>query len=411
MTTFRHPNGNTWRYDFYWRGRRYTGSTDQLTKEDAELVEAEIKKRLRQQAWGIAPVDRHATPSFTDWADHYCDAQAKRLTRPDLLERTVRMVLGFWGKKPRKDPVEDGPYHNLRLADPIIDPMWLERFEQWMARRKLSGATKNSYRSAVSGMYRLAMRPRWRAVTNIAANPMTGTERDPVKSRKATLTPEQLRAWITAAPPHVGLALAIGALAPKLRKASILALRWDRNFDRDLQFITVHDHKTIRSTGEAQVMPIDPQLRAILEPFRLAAKKHRKKWVITFRGEPVTDIKRALATAAKSAGIPYGRSDITFHSLRHTMATMLAELGIADHLRKSVMGHSDVRTTQGYTHLRPIHERAPLAALSARMSLEGIVQGPPSATSKVPEQKVPSQKHSSLTTKRHNDRRTKAAAR
>lgn len=385
MTTFRHPNGKTWRYDFRWKGHRYAGSTDQLTKEDADLVEAEIKKRLRQQAWGIAPFSRASTPTFTAWAGVYFTAQQKRLTRPDILDRTLRMVLAFWGKKPAKNPAldEDGkvePYHNLRLADPILDPIWLERFEQWMTRRKLSGATKNTYRSAVSGMYRLAMRPRWRAVTNITANPMLGTERDPVRSRKTTITADQLRAWITAAPPHVGLALAIGALAPKLRKASILTLRWDQHFDPDLQFITVSEHKTIRSTGEPQVVPIDPQLREILEPHRQFAKRTRRKHVILFRGKPVQDIKTALRSAAKTAGIPYGRSAVTFHSLRHTMATLLAELGVPDHLRKDVMGHSDVRTTQGYTHLRPIHERAPLAALSEKMAVKGVVQGPSSHT-------------------------------
>ncbi|HYE86532.1 MAG TPA: hypothetical protein VEA16_09270, partial [Vicinamibacterales bacterium] len=89
MTVFKHPQGKTWRYDFWWKGRRYTGSTDQLTKEDAELVEAEIKKRIRQQAWGIEPFDRLRTPSFTDWAAHFYLHQRKRLTRPDILERTL----------------------------------------------------------------------------------------------------------------------------------------------------------------------------------------------------------------------------------------------------------------------------------------------------------------------------------
>jgi integrase len=387
VTTFKHPHGTTFRYDFYWRGHRYTGSTDQLTKADADLVEADIKKRLRQQAYGIYPIDKSQTPSFTQWADTYFTAQQSRLTRADILDRTLRMVLAFWGKKPAKKPVKDAPYHNLRLADPILEPLWLERFEQWMTKRGISGATKNTYRSAVSGMYRLAIRPRWRAVTHVTVNPMSGTERDPVRSRKATLTPDQLRAWIYAAPPHVRLALAIGALAPKLRKSSILALRWDRNFDPDLQFITVHDHKTIRSTREPQVTPIDPQLRAILEPFRKAAKRSRKKHVILFRGQPVKDIKKALAAAAKRAKIPYGRADVTFHSLRHTMATLMAEVGIPEQLRKDTMGHSDLRTTQGYTHLRPIHERAPLAALSEKMALQGTVQGPRHGTDQNTQQK------------------------
>lgn len=407
MTTFKHPKGTTWRYDFWWKGRRYTGTTDQLTKADADLVEADIKKRLRQQAWGIAPVDRLQTPPFTKWAGVYFEAQSKRLGRSDILDRTLRMVLGFWGTKPAKNPVTDAPYHDLRLADPILDPAWLERFETWMTARGISGSTKNSYRSAVSGMYKLAMKPQWRAKTNITANPMLGTDRDPVRSRKATLTAAQIKAWIGAAPTHVALALVIGVLAPKLRKSSILALRWDRHFDPDLRFITVHEHKTSRATGEPQIVPIDPQLREILLPFREAAKGKRVKHVITFRGEPVQDIKRALATAAEVADIPYGRANITFHSLRHTMATMLAEIGIGEQLRKAVMGHKDVRTTQGYTHLRPLHERAPLAALSRRVALKGLVQEPALASHEKSEQFGTSQEPNRNTLNGRNRQRTR----
>lgn len=377
MTTFKHPKGRTWRYDFRWKGRRYTGSTDQLTKEDAELVEAEIRKRLRQQAWGIAPVQREHTPTFSDWAEHYYAYQAKRLTRPDLLERTLRVVLAFFGSTPSQPIKGGGPYHNLRLADPILDPEWLTKFETWMDDRGVEGSTRNSYRSCVSGMYKLAMRPTWRKKTNVQINPMLGVERDRGRSRKVTLTIEELRAWILAAPPHVRLAMAIAALAPKLRLASILALRWDRHLDRDLTFITTDQHKTIRHTGEPQVVPIDPQLRAILEPVRAAAKRARLRHVITYRGASIASIKTALKRAAEDADIDYGRdAGATFHSLRHTMATMLAEIGVSDELRRLVMGHRDVRTTQGYTHLRPLHERAPLAELSKVVQITEAVQGP-----------------------------------
>ena len=381
MTTFKHPRGKTWRYDFEWRGRRYTGSTDQLTKEDADIVESEIRKRLRQQAWGIAPFDRQRTPSFTDWAGHYSDKQRTRLTRPDLMDRTIRMVLAFWGARPAQKAVADGPYHNLRLADPILDPDWIEKFEAWMTDRGLSGSAKNSYRSALSGMFKLAMRPAWRKKTNVIANPFAGIERDRGTSRKVTITVEQLQAWILHSPPHVRLALAIGALAPKLRLASILALKWQVNFDRQLQFLTVYDHKTIRSSGEPQVVPIDPQLREILAPLQ-----KRSGALITFRGEPIKSIRTALARAARDVGIDYGRAAVTFHSLRHTMATLLAELGVPDEQRRLVMGHSDLRTTQGYTHLRPLHERAPHATLSAAVplkeSVQGKVQGPAPRTRK-----------------------------
>lgn len=377
MTTFLHPNGKTWRYDFRWKGRRYTGTTDQLTKEDADLVEAEVKKRLRQQAWGIAPVDRMRTPSFTDWASVFLRHQQARVTRADILAKTLRMVLAFWGRKPTKDaPVTGGAYHNLRLADPIIDAEWLEKFEEWMTARGISASTKNSYRSALSGMYRVAIRPAWRKKTNVSVNPCIGLERSATPSRQATITVAQLQAWIRESPQHVRLALAIAALAPKLRLASILGLRWDRHIDADLTYITNDQHKTIRTTGTPQVIPIDPQLRDILAPLRPAAKRARQPYVITFRGEPVKSIKTALSAAAGRAGIEYGVHAVTFHSLRHTMATILAELGVPEKQRQMVMGHLDLSTTQKYTHLRPTHEIEPIARLSAAVPVKGDVQGP-----------------------------------
>jgi len=380
MTVFRQPGGTTYRYDFYWKGKRYTGTTDQVTKRDAQLVEADIRKRLRQQAWGIAPFERDATPTFTAWAGVYYAEQRKRITRPDILERTLRMVLGFFGAKPTKsEAIDGGVYHNLRLADPILDPDWLTKFETWMDERGIAGSTKNSYRSAVSGMYKLALRPAWRKTTHISANPVLGIPRDPGISRQATLTVGELRAWIQASSPHVRLALAIGALAPKLRLQSILALQW-ADFDPALTFLTNHQHKTIRSSGRPQVVAVDPQLADLLRPLRDQARKAKQRYVIAWRGKPVRSIRRALRRSAIDAGIEYSRTAITFHSLRHTMATMLAELGVPDEQRRMVMGHSDIRTTQGYTHLRPTHERAPMAALSAAVPLTdavlGEVQGP-----------------------------------
>jgi integrase len=46
----------------------------------------------------------------------------------------------------------------------------------------------------------------------------------------------------------------------------------------------------------------------------------------------------------------------TFHTLRHMAASLLAELGEPEAIRKEVMGHRNIATTQRYTHLRPVHE-------------------------------------------------------
>jgi integrase len=46
----------------------------------------------------------------------------------------------------------------------------------------------------------------------------------------------------------------------------------------------------------------------------------------------------------------------TFHTLRNTAASLLAELVEPEAIRKEVTGHRNIATTQRYTHLRPVHE-------------------------------------------------------
>ncbi|HZR25497.1 MAG TPA: hypothetical protein VFA59_18015, partial [Vicinamibacterales bacterium] len=69
MTTFRHPNGKSFRYDFWFKGERYTGDTQQTTKADADIVEADLKKQLRLRAGGLLPPDPTTSPTFQDWSE------------------------------------------------------------------------------------------------------------------------------------------------------------------------------------------------------------------------------------------------------------------------------------------------------------------------------------------------------
>jgi hypothetical protein len=256
MTVFRHPHGQTFRYDFWWRGDRYTGNTHQTTRADAELVESGIKKHLRLEAGGLVAPPPVTSPRFQDWAEIYLDhvltRERSRIRRPDRIEDLLRVVLRFWGQRPPAEArgkfaaVDGEPYQDLRLADPIDDPMWLLKFEDWMnakrigrvvesagRARPLSGQTKNQYRSVMSQMYRLALQPAFRKQTGVAMNPWVGIPRERDNERTSTVTIEELRAWLEHASYHVRLAVAIAALAPKLRLKNILELKWSRDLDRE----------------------------------------------------------------------------------------------------------------------------------------------------------------------------------
>lgn len=394
MTTFKHPNGTTFRYDFWFDGQRYTGNTKQITKRDADLVEGDLKKKLRLQAGGLVAPDPVDSPSFQDWAEVYLEQlhtrERGRVTRIDRVVDLLRVVLRFWGRKPGEEATgrwaarADDPYHDLKLRDPIDDPMWILKFEDWMAAKKIAGQTKNQYRSTLSQLYRLALEPAFRKRSGVMMNPFLGVPRDRGGQRTMTITVEELQRWLSHASYHVRIAVAIAALAPKLRLANILALRWRENIDREFRFITVAEHKTAGATGRPLVVPIDEQLRAILQDAR--KRTAGSKFVVTYRSRRVKTIRGGVQAAAKDAGLTWGRNvdaGVTFHTIRHTMATMLAELGTLDGAaplseseRMRVMGHQRLETTQRYTHIRSEPETRALTRLSKQVPIVDIVTNP-----------------------------------
>jgi integrase len=204
------------------------------------------------------------------------------------------------------------------------------------------------------GFYKTALLPGYRATSGITVNPFRDVPRETVVERTVTIAVEDLRSWLTHASYHVRLAVAIAALAPKLRLANVLALTWQEHIDPDFRFITVHRHKTAKTLQRPQVVPISEQLRLILRDARQRTHTH----VVEYRQRPVKTIRGGLRLAVERAGLPFGRAvgGATFHTLRHTAASLLAELGEPEAIRKEVMGHRNIATTQRYTHLRPVHE-------------------------------------------------------
>jgi integrase len=368
----------TWRYSFYWRKKRFFGTTGLSNYRAAEQWEQKFRESLELEAAGLKVPTPAETPRFTDWATVYDERAATKVTRPDRIRDLLRVVLRFWGVKPSganpKNPVIEGePYHDLRLGDAIARPQWIADFEDWMDARGVAGQTKNQYRSTVRQMYQLALQPRWRSKTGIQTNPMDGIYRDRPGGREVTIEPEAMRRLLTHASYHVRLAIAIGALAPKLRLANILALEWGVHLDAEYRYITVQHHKTVTTTRRPLVIPVSAQLRAILLDAR---RRTRSAHVVTYRGQPIKTLRGGLKAAAKAAGVTYGRfvdDGATFHTLRHTAATILADLDVSESKRKSVMGHRHIGTTQKYTHLRPVHELKPLELLSAELPIEDLV--------------------------------------
>jgi len=156
--------------------------------------------------------------------------------------------------------------------------------------------------------------------------------------------------------------------------------------------ITVRDHKTAGATGRPLVVPITGPLLTILQDAR--RRRPHARFVVTYRGNQIKSIRGGVKAAARAAGLTWGCFDeagVTFHTMRHTMATLLAELSDADGLpalsesqRKAAMGHQRLETTQRYTHIRPTVERRVLERLGKVAPIVDVVTQARTRASRAP---------------------------
>ena len=106
--------------------------------------------------------------------------------------------------------------------------------------------------------------------------------------------------------------------------------------------------------------------------------------VVTWRGKPVKDIKTGARRATQAAGLTWGARDgVTFHTLRHSIATLLAAMGMSERIRMELMGHTEIRTTQRYTHLAAGTQLEPHAQLATQVPLTEAMVSKPRPKAKV----------------------------
>ena len=73
-------------------------------------------------------------------------------------------------------------------------------------------------------------------------------------------------------------------------------------------------------------------------------------------GVNLVEIKKGFKRACELAGIPHGQSTpggLTFHDLRHTFATRLAERAVGETARMALLGQSSTKMVRRYSHATP----------------------------------------------------------
>jgi integrase len=192
---------------------------------------------------------------------------------------------------------------------------------------------------------------------------------------KDVFTPEQIGELIEAAPTEDWKGLILCGYFTGLRLSDCSELRWS-SVDLSKQIITV---KT-RKTGKKVTIPIHPRFMSWL---RKQTRGIEKAPVFPTLAGKDTGGKLGLSTAFKgimdNAGIKgrllreangsgRSRSSLSFHSLRHSFNSALANAGVSQEIRQKLTGHASAEMNTIYTH----YELAPLRAAVQKLPAIGV---------------------------------------
>ena len=178
---------------------------------------------------------------------------------------------------------------------------------------------------------------------------------------KDVFTPEQIRALVAEAQGDWKGAILCG-LFTGLRLKDVTELRWE-SIDAGLTKIELVPHKTRRKKKNRKVvLPIHPELAAWLKKqTRGIGKAPVFPTLAGKSGGGKSGLSSMFRRIMERAGVEgrilrerngegRSQSSLSFHSLRHSFNSALANAGVSQEIRQKLTGHASASMNEIYTH-------------------------------------------------------------
>jgi integrase len=254
-------------------------------------------------------------------------------------------------------------------AHPLCD-IKRETVQSFLA-AKLSGGLAWKTVKEIRGVLSRALgaAEQWEYINDNQAR-KTKLPRRPLRlAAKPVLAPEQIR-QLAAKLAEPARSIAMLLVLTGLRVGELLALRW-KNIDlvsRKLRVTeTVYDghFDTPKTQRSNRVIPIGDEASSVLRAFCDAAIKPEELVFATQQGQPLSRhnlLRRQLRPVCEKLGL----HGITWHSLRHSHATLLDSVGAPLGTVQALLGHSTSEITREvYLHAIPEDQRRAVARVES----------------------------------------------
>lgn len=240
---------------------------------------------------------------------------------------------------------------NLPIRD--ISPQHIDKLKSELIQKVnsklapiLSPVTVNERLSKLKAVFNTAMR--WKLIT---VNPVNGVQFVSVpETTPVFFSREAFQKLISFIKEGWLREVVIFAVLTGMRRGEITNLRW-QDVDLSRKLLTIQSSPTFKTkSGKRRTIPLNETALYILSARH---GKDTSEYVFLLNGGKISDewLTHAFKKAVYDVRLPDDR--LHFHSLRHTFASWLVQDGVSIYAVKELLGHSDVKTTQVYSHLQP----------------------------------------------------------
>lgn len=231
----------------------------------------------------------------------------------------------------------------------------VQRFLAEKRKQGFSGSSVHGMRTALGKVLQAAVD--WNYLEHNSARGIRLGDRSPVQERMYLL-PDQLSLLLTSLSEPCRTLVIVVTLTG-LRIGELLALRWKHiDFKHDVIHVreTVYEGRfgSPKTKSSRRDVPMSQPVRDALVAQRSDTETAMEDLVFASRnGTPINPknlLQRVLQPACRKLNLPV----ISWHSFRHTHATLLGEVGESLRTAQAILGHSDLKTTLNvYTHAIP----------------------------------------------------------
>ncbi|HEY9167086.1 MAG TPA: site-specific integrase [Candidatus Kryptonia bacterium] len=235
-------------------------------------------------------------------------------------------------------------------GDCLLNTIGIREIEHFLSVKKLEASewTARKYYIALASAFEKAVQ--WHFVS---ANPFRGVSKPKVREiLPVFFTESDFRLFLSANKDKDFAELCITALLTGLRLGELLSLRWtDLDFAAKTVLIQNSESFTTKSK-RSRVVPMSEELSGMLLERRDNIRSE-SEFVFSDRyGRKLkaSTIEHRFKHCVRRARL---NDNLHFHSLRHSFASALVMSGVSLYAVQKLLGHSQSKTTEIYSHLLP----------------------------------------------------------